>query len=308
MVDKLEWIWRNGELVKWDDARIHLMTHSLHYGYAAFEGVRCYPQTAGGAAIFRLNEHLTRLYHTAHICMLDVPFPQQVLVEACKELVNKNGLLDGCYLRPLVFMGEGAMGIAAISNPIEVAIMAWRWGAYLGDEGQKAGIRAKISSFRRVGGESLFPKGKITGQYVGSILAKREALKAGYQEAIMLDSNGYVAEGTGENLFMVEPGPVVRTPARGQPVLAGITHKSVLSLLGDLKIPVLFGPITRDELYCADEVFLTGTAAEITPVREIDDCRIGAGKPGPVTAAVQERFNKVVRGEIAPYKTWLTPV
>jgi branched-chain amino acid aminotransferase len=308
MVDKVPFIWHDGKLISWENATVHLMTHSLHYGYAAFEGIRCYAQTAGGAAIFRLQEHLTRLYHTAQICMLDVPFQKEELAQACREVVRSNGLLDGCYLRPLVYMGEGAMGIAAISNPIRVAIMAWRWGAYVGDEGLKNGIRAKVSSFRRGTGDAVLAKGKITGQYVTPILAKREALKAGYQEAILLDNQGYVAEASGENLFMVEPGPVVRTPSRGQPILNGITHQTVLQLFADMKIPVQVGPFTRDELYCADEIFLTGTAAEITPVRELDDRRIGIGRPGPVTTALQERYARLVRGELGEYKNWLTPV
>jgi branched-chain amino acid aminotransferase len=243
--------------------------------------------------------------------MFEVPFTKEQLAEACRDLVKKNNLTDGCYLRPLVYMGEGAMGIAAMNNPIHVSIMAWKWGAYLGEEGLKNGIRAKVSSFRRASGDTLLAKGKITGQYVGSIFAKREALKAGYQEAIMLDGQGFVCEGTGENIFMVESGesgPVVRTPFRGEPILNGITRQTVIKLLEDEGIEVRPGPFGRDEMYCAEEVFLTGTAAEITPVREVDDRRVGTGKPGPVTKLIQERYKQLVRGELSKYKDWLTTV
>jgi branched-chain amino acid aminotransferase len=308
MVDKVQWIWLDGKMVRWEDANVHLMTHSLHYGFAAFEGIRCYQQANGGAAIFRLHEHLNRLYNTSHMMLFEVPFKEEELASACRELVKKNNLLDGCYLRPLVFMGEGGMGIASMANPIRVAIMAWRWGAYLGEEGLKQGIRAKVSSYRRASGDTLLPKGKITGQYVGSILAKREVLKAGYQEAIMLDADGYVCEGTGENVFMVEPGNVVRTPFRGSPILNGVTRQTIMTLLEDEKLTIHPGPITRDEMYCASEIFLTGTAAEITPVRELDDRAIGAGKPGPVTKMLQDKFKKLVRGELDHYKSMLTPV
>ncbi len=308
MVEKVDWIWRDGELLPWSEGTVHLMTHSLHYGYAVFEGLRCYGQTAGGGAIFRLHEHVRRLFDSSHICMLDVPFSKEEVAEACRLVVRKNHLVDGCYIRPLVYMGEGAMGIAAMGNPIHVAVMTWRWGPYLGEEGLKSGIRAKVSSFRRARGDMLLAKGKITGQYVSSIFAKREALKAGYQEAIMLDAQGHVCEGTGENIFLVEPGPIVRTPSRGESILSGITRETVIRLLEEEGIAVQVGPIARDELYCADEVFLTGTAAEVTPLRELDDRAIGSGKPGPVTVLLQETYRKLVHGELPQYRDWLTAV
>lgn len=307
MVEKVDWIWFNGEMVPWDQAQVHVLTHSLHYGFGVFEGIRCYPQKDGGAAIFRLEEHIERLYNSAHICTLDIPIPQEQVIEACRQLVVKNNLTDGCYLRPLVFMGDGTMGLAALDNPIHVVIAAWRWGAYLGEEGVKNGIRCQISSYRRPRGDAMLAKGKITGQYVNSILAKRGAMRAGYDEAILLDAQGFVCEGSGENLFMVERNRV-RTPFLGEAILGGITRESVLTLLEDQGIPIFTGPFTRDELYCASEVFLTGTAAEITPVREVDDRRIGEGKPGPITRQMRELYARVVRGEVEKYRHWLTPV
>lgn len=306
-MQKVKWIWHDGRLVPWEEANVHLLTHSLHYGFAAFEGLRCYAQTRGGAAVFRLREHLERLYRTAHVCMLQVPCSREALAEACCEVVRHNDLLDGCYIRPLVYVGEGEMGISAMHNPVHVAVIAWRWGAYLGEEGVRDGIRAKVSSFRRPASDAWVPKAKITGQYVNSILAKREAIQSGYQEAIMLDAQGYVCEGTGENIFIVDGG-VVRTPWIGEAILAGVTRDSVIKLLNDEGIRVDSGPIGRGELYCADEVFLTGTAAEITPVREVDDRQIGDGKAGPITRKVQDLFRQVVRGEDARYQDWLSAV
>jgi branched-chain amino acid aminotransferase len=307
MIDKVDWVWMNGKLVRWDDANVHVLTHSLHYGYAAFEGIRAYQQAAGGAAIFRLGDHLKRLYNSAHIIMLDIPYKKEELAAACREVVKKNNLGSGCYIRPLVYMGYGSMGLGALDNPTGVSIAAWKWGAYLGEEGVTQGIRAVISSFRRPRGDALLAKAKLTGQYVNSILAKRIALKGGYQEAIMLDAQGFVCEGTGENVFMVESGRV-RTPFLGEAILGGITRDSILKILEDDGIPVQTGPFTRDEMYCADEVFLSGTAAEITPVREVDNRRIGTGQPGPVTQRLQKRFQEVVRGEDERYRHWLTPV
>jgi len=306
-MEKLKSIWLNGEIIPWDKAQVHVMTHSLHYGYAAFEGIRCYAQTGGGAAIYRLNDHLDRLFDTAHILQLEIPYQSEALVKACCQLVRDNDLLDGCYLRPLVYMGEGEMGIAAIDNRIEVGIMAWRWGAYLGEEGQSKGIRTMVSSYRRSRSDSLPAKGKITGQYVGSILAKREAMRNGFQEAILLDAQGYAAEGTGENLFMVKDGRV-RTPGIGQAILAGITRDTAIRLLKDDGITVEESQISRDELYCADEIFLTGTAAEITPVRELDHRTIGAGSCGDITAKLQATFRKETRGELPRSRELLTPV
>ncbi|MBI3179644.1 MAG: branched-chain amino acid transaminase [Deltaproteobacteria bacterium] len=306
-MQKLKWIWHDGEMLPWDQARVHILTHSLHYGFAAFEGMRCYAQNKGGAAVFRLREHIDRLFNTAHVCLLQVPCSREVLTEACQEIVRKNDLTDGCYIRPLVYVGEGEMGIAAMNNPVHVAVIAWRWGAYLGEEGVKSGIRAKISSFRRPASDAWVPKGKITGQYVNSILAKREAVLGGYQEAIMLDAQGFVCEGSGENIFIVE-GNKVRTPWIGEAILAGITRDTVIRLLEDQGIKIEAGPIGRGELFCADEVFLTGTAAEITPVREVDDRKIGDGKPGPLTRRLQDTFKRAVRGELPQYAEWLTRV
>jgi branched-chain amino acid aminotransferase len=307
MVEKVEWIWFDGEWVRWDDAQIHVLTHSLHYGFGAFEGIRAYKQNRGGSAIFRLDDHIQRLYNTAHICTIDIPFKKEELVAACKEIVSKNNLDDGCYIRPLAFMGSGTMGLAATDNPIHVVIAAWRWGAYLGEDGVKHGIRAQVSSYRRPRGDAFLAKGKITGQYVNSILAKRAAMRAGYEEAILLDAQGFVCEGSGENLFMVERGRV-RTPFLGEAILGGITRDTVLTLINDSKIPLFTGPFTRDELYCAEEVFLSGTAAEITPVREIDDRKIGDGKPGAVTKQLRETFASLVRGDVEKYRWMLTEV
>ena len=307
MVDKVETIWMDGKLVPWDEAKIHVLTHSLHYGFAGFEGIRCYPQEGGGGAIFRLREHIKRLFNTAHICMIKIPFTIDEIVDACVEVVRANNLQEGCYIRPLVFIGEGAMGISGTDNPVRVSIAAWRWGAYLGEDGVKNGIRCKVSSYRRPRSDTVLAKGKISGQYVNSILAKREALNAGYEEGIMLDAQGFVCEGTGENAFMVEAGRV-RTPDVGEAILAGITRESVIKILQDEKVPVIPGPFTRDELYCADEIFLCGTAAEVTPVREVDDRTIGNGKPGPITQRLQQRYSDIVRGKDDVFKEWLTPV
>lgn len=307
-MEKVDWIWLNGNFIPWKDGQVHLMTHSLHYGVAAFEGIRCYEQSRGGAAIFRLSEHLNRLYDSAKICVMEVPHAKENLLVATRELVRKNRLLDGCYIRPMVFMGEGAMGIAAPNNPIQTAMMAWRWGAYLGEEGVRNGIRAKVSSFRRPRGDSMLAKGKITGQYVNSYFAKREALLGGYQEAIFLDAEGFVCEASGENIFLVDQKGQVRTPDTSEAILAGITRDTVIQLLADEGIEVRTGRVARDELYSAQEVFLTGTAAEITPVREVDNRSVGAGKPGPLTQKLQATFRKLVRGESDKHREWLTEV
>jgi branched-chain amino acid aminotransferase len=303
---KADWIWRDGSFVPWDDARLHVTTHSLHYGLAAFEGLRCYETFGGGAAIFRLHEHLKRLYDSAHIATMQIGVPLQQLAEACVELVRKNQMLDGCYLRPIAYMGEGELGVAA-QNPTKVEVIAWRWATYLGEEGVKNGIRCKISSFRRPAVDSMLAKGKITGNYVSSILARREANAAGYQEALLLDPQGYVAEGSGENLFLVVDGKV-RTPPKGAAILHGITRDTVIQLLGEHDIVVEESFISRDELYCASEVFLTGTAAEVTPVREIDNRRIADGRPGELTRLVQKAYAEAVRGQNAKRMSWLTKV
>jgi branched-chain amino acid aminotransferase len=306
MVDKVEKIWFDGALVDWDEAKVHVLTHTLHYGLGVFEGIRCYKLENGKSAIFRLREHVERLFDSAHICTLKLPYSQDEVVQACLETVRANKL-EECYLRPLAFLGAGAMGLGATENKTHLTVVAWKWGAYLGDEGIKRGIRAKVSSFARPGVNSVMAKGKVVGHYVNSILAKREAMLAGYQEAIMLDGQGYVCEASGENMFVVKRG-VVYTPALGAAILGGITRDSVLTLCRELNVPVVERPITRDELYIADEIFMCGTAAEVTPVREIDDRTIGAGSRGPITEKIQARYFEVVRGAGKPYPEWLAQV
>jgi branched-chain amino acid aminotransferase len=301
-MQKADKIWLDGKLVAWDDARIHVLTHALHYGVGVFEGIRAY-RTPGGSGIFRLREHLQRLYESAHILLLEVPFPAERLQEACVEVMRANRLAEG-YLRPIAWYGSGAMGVGAL-NPVQVAVAAWPWGAYLGEEGMKRGIRAKIASFTRMHVNVNMVKAKITGQYVNSFLATREAALGGYDEAILLDTEGYVSEGAGENIFIVKNG-VLWTPPLSSAVLGGITRDSVLRIARDQGIPVLEQRFTRDTLYVADELFLTGTAAEVTPVREVDNRRIGSGSPGPVTKKLQETYLRAVRGEEPRYREWLT--
>lgn len=306
MVDKVEKIWFDGELVNWDDAKVHVLTHTLHYGLGVFEGIRCYKLASGKSAIFRLREHIERLFESAHICTMKLEQTPEQVMAACIETVRANKL-EECYLRPLAFLGAGAMGLGATENRTHLTVVVWKWGAYLGDEGIRRGIRAKVSSFTRPGVNSVMAKGKIVGHYVNSILAKREVMAAGYQEAIMLDGQGYVAEASGENLFMVKKG-VVYTPALGASILGGITRDSVITLCDELGIKVVERSITRDELYIADEIFMCGTAAEITPVREIDDRQIGIGARGPLTERIQKRYFEAVRGEGQPHPEWLALV
>jgi len=306
MVDKVEKIWFDGALVNWDDAQIHVLAHTLHYGLGVFEGIRCYKLANGKSAIFRLQEHVDRLFESAHICTMKLEQTREEVAAACLETVRVNKLAE-CYLRPLAFLGAGAMGLGATENRTHLTVVAWKWGAYLGDEGIKKGIRAKVSSFTRPGINSVMAKGKIVGHYVNSILAKREVMAAGYQEAIMLDTQGCVAEASGENVFMVKKG-VIYTPPQGSSILGGITRDTVIQLCEELGIKLVERAITRDELYIADEVFMCGTAAEITPVREIDDRTIGIGSRGPVTERVQKRYFEVVRGEGKPHPEWLAVV
>ena len=298
-------IWIDGALVDWDQCNVHVLTHSLHYGVAAFEGIRCYRRSDGRSAVFRLGEHIDRLFDSCHIVTLAPPYSREEVAQGCLETLRANKMTEA-YLRPLIFLGDGGLGLGSLDNPTRVAIAVYEWGAYLGEEGLRRGIRAKISSFTRGNINGVMSKGKITGQYVNSVLAKREVMRAGYAEAILLDGNGHVAEASGENLFMVRRGRVV-TPPLSSPILAGITRDTLLTLLRDLNIPVEERTFTRDELYLADEVFLCGTAAEITPVREIDDRRIGTGEPGATTRRLQETFFETVRGTTAPkYPSWLT--
>jgi branched-chain amino acid aminotransferase len=298
-----EQIWLDGRLVPWDEATVHVLTHTLHYGLGVFEGIRCYRSADGRSAVFRLSEHVRRLFESAHINLMQVPFSREQIEAAIAETLRANRLAEG-YIRPLVFLGHGAMGLNPGDNPVRVAIAAWAWGKYLGDEGMERGIRAKVSTFSRHHVNAKMTKGKTCGDYVNSILAKREALLDGYDEAILLDTQGLVAEASGENLFLVRDG-VLRTPPLPT-VLAGITREAVITLARDKGIPVAESGITRDELYVADEVFLTGTAAEVTPIREIDRRTIGQGARGPVTKALQSAFFEVVAGRDRKYERWLT--
>lgn len=299
--------WIDGKFVNWDDAHVHIMTHALHYGLGVFEGIRAYKTHDGKIAVFRLRDHIRRFYESAHICMLKMPYPEEAILEACLELIRqqKTRFVNGCYLRPIAFMGDGAMGLGAV-NPTRVAISAWDWGAYLGEKGLKEGIRAKVSSFTRMHVNVNMVRGKITGQYVNSILAKREAVLGGYDEAILLDISGFVAEASGENLFCVGKNGTIRTPPLSSPILNGITRDSVIKILKDSGREVHEVTFTRDALYIAEEVFFTGTAAEITPVREVDNRQIGPGKPGTVCKLVQDSYFKTVRGGDPRYAEWLT--
>jgi branched-chain amino acid aminotransferase len=304
MLEPVDKIWMDGKFVAWADANVHVLTHSLHYGLAAFEGIRCY-KGKSGSAIFRLQDHVDRLFDSAHIGMMGMPYDKKQIADAIVETVRVNRL-DACYIRPLVFIGYGAMGVHPGNNPIRVAIAAWRWGAYLGDEALANGMRACVSSFTRHHVNVSMTKGKISGYYVNSILAKREAKSNGYDEALMLDPDGYVSEGTGENVFIVRRGKLKTTPLTS--ILEGITRSSVIELAREQKVTVVEERFTRDEMYTADEVFVTGTAAELTPVREIDNRKIGTGKPGPITLALQKSFFSIVRGEDPAHESWLTRI
>ncbi|GMV44311.1 MAG: branched chain amino acid aminotransferase [Myxococcales bacterium] len=302
MVDKTDFIWMDGELVPWDQANVHILTHTLHYGLGAFEGIRAYEQVDGRSAVFRLTEHIQRLFNSAKLLGIEVPFSRDTIEAACIKVLQVNRMRAG-YLRPLVYVGMGAMGLFAIDNPIKVAIVAWPWGAYLGEEGLRKGIRARVSSFTRHHVNSMMSKGKVPGHYVNSVLAKREAMRDGYQEAIMLDTQGFVSECSGENIFVVHRGRV-QTPEYGSSILGGITRDTVMTLAKDAGHEIREHKFPRDVMYLADEVFMTGTAAEITPVREIDNRTIGNGVPGPVTMALQERFFRLVRGNDERSREW----
>jgi branched-chain amino acid aminotransferase len=301
---KADRIWMDGKLVPFEDAKVHVLTHALHYGIGVFEGIRAYRGTDGRSGVFRLKEHVQRLYDSAHVVLMQIPFAQEQLEAACVEVLRANGLAEG-YIRPLAFFGAGAMGVGA-QNPVQVIVAAWPWGAYLSEEGVRRGIRAKVSSFTRMHVNVQMVRAKVSGQYVNSFLATREAALSGYEEAILLDTEGYVAEGAGENIFLVKNG-VLQTPPLSSAVLSGITRDSVLRIARDQGVPVKEEKFTRDAMYLADELFMTGTAAEVTPVREVDDRRIGRGEPGPVTKRIQETFFRAVRGEDPRYREWLFP-
>jgi branched-chain amino acid aminotransferase len=290
----------NGEFVPWEDAKVHVLTHGLHYGTAVFEGIRAY-ETEAGTGIFRHQEHLERLRRSAQLYYMDLPYGVDRLREVTHELIVRNGL-KSCYIRPIVFRGSGPMGLDPLENEVEVSIAVWEWGAYLGEEAHRRGIRARVSSWRRIPSDALIPHAKASGQYLNSVLARIEATKAGYDEGILLDMKGDVCEGTGENVFVVYEGAIA-TPPQSADILDGITRKSVMRIARDLGYEVQERDVARAELVLADEVFLTGTAAELTPVREIDDHPLG--EPGPVTRAIQEVFHDALRGRVERYRDWL---
>ena len=298
-------IWMNGEFVSWEDAKVHVLTHGLHYGTGVFEGIRAY-ETERGPAIFRHHEHLERLRRSAALYYMELPYQLEKLREATHELIVRNNLRS-CYIRPLVYRGHGPMGLDPLSNPVEVSIAVWEWGAYLGDEAKTRGVRAKVSSWRRISPDSLIPHAKASGQYLNSVLAKIEVTHSGYEEAILLDDHGHVCEGTGENIFVVMDGRIV-TPPQTASILDGISRKSVIEIARDLGLEVTERDVARAELTLADEVFMTGTAAELTPVREIDDHPIGGGEVGPITREVQRVFDDALCGRAERYREWLDVV
>jgi branched-chain amino acid aminotransferase len=299
-VQTADLIWMNGEFVAWEDAKVHVLTHALHYGTGVFEGIRAY-ETPQGTAIFRHDDHLRRLELSAKLYYMDLPYTREQLREATHELILRNEL-SSCYIRPLAYRGYGPMGLDPLKNPVEVTIAVWEWGAYLGEEGQRNGIRARFSSWRRISPGSLIPHAKASGQYLNSVLAKIEASKAGYEEAILLDEHGNVCEGTGENVFVVRDG-CIYTPCHTNAILDGINRKSVIQIARDLGYEVIERDIARAEVLLADELFLTGTAAELTPVREVDDIEIGP--PGPVTRDIQRVFTDALQGRAPQYAEWL---
>lgn len=304
MVQETSKIWMDGRLVNWMDAKVHVLTHSLHYGMAAFEGIRCY-KGEKGSAIFRLPEHVDRLFDSAHILAMNIPYTRKQVEEAIVQTVEVNRLTEG-YIRPLVFIGYGDMGLYVKENPIHLSVAVWPWGTYLGDEGLDNGIRVRISSFTRHHVNISMTRAKVSGAYVNSQMAKREAKETGFDEAILLDPDGFVAEGPGENIFIVRKGILKTIPLTS--ILEGITRDAMIQLARERSIPLVFERFTRDELYIAGEAFFTGTAAEVTPIREVDGRMIGNGSPGPVTRALQTAFFDIVKGKDPSHAGWLTPV
>jgi branched-chain amino acid aminotransferase len=296
-----DYVWMNGEFVAFEDAKVSVLTHALHYGTGVFEGIRCY-DTPGGPAVFRHDAHLDRLFQSSRLYHMDIPFSKEELKRATDELIVRNNF-KGCYIRPLVFRGAGPMGLYPLNSPVEVAIATWEWGSYLGDEGKLNGVRAAVSSWRRISSDSVIPAAKASGQYLNSILAKIEADKAGYEEGILLDQSGNVCEGTGENLFIVKEG-VIATPGYTADILGGINRMSVIQIMRDLGYTVEIRDVARGELYMADEVFMTGTAAELTPIREIDNYAVGDGRPGPITREVGRVFEDALNGRAERYADW----
>ena len=299
-MEKAEYIWMSGEFVPWDEAKVHVLSHGLHYGTGVFEGIRCY-ETERGSAIFRHDEHLKRLLRSAGLYNIPLGYSAEEIRDATKELIRRNGLRS-CYIRPLAFRGYGEMGLYAASAPVEMLIAVWPWGAYLGEESKRQGIRATVSPWRRISPDSLIPASKASGQYLNSILAKNASVEAGYDEAILLDHRGMVCEGTGENIFVVREG-VILTPPHVASILDGVTRKSIIQIAEDLGYKVVERDIGRSELYLADEVFLTGTAAELVPVREIDHAVLG--EPGEITRVIQAKFEDALHGRADEYLEWL---
>jgi branched-chain amino acid aminotransferase len=302
-----EKIWMDGELVDWADATVHVLTHTMHYGSGVFEGIRAYP-TSRGVAVFRLRDHIRRLFASAKVFMIDIPYSFEEIVEASREVVRVNGLTEGCYLRPIVFLGYGEMGLNPLPCPVNVAIAAWPWGTYLGDEGIANGVSVKVSSWRRHDPNAVPTAAKGTGMYANSSLAKVEALKAGYDEAILLAPNGNVSECTGENVFIVRDGMIITPPTSHAGALEGITQNSVETIARDLGYDVRHEAIIRTDLYLAEEAFLTGTAAEVVPIRAVDDRPVGPGHPGKITKEIQQVYFSAVRGDVDQYKEWLDHV
>jgi len=304
MADRDGWIWYDGKLVAWRDATTHVLTHSLHYGLAVFEGVRAY-KTVAGTAVFRLREHTERLFNSARIFMMQMPYAPEQLMQAQLEVVRANKL-EQCYLRPIAFYGSEKMGVSPKGASVHVAVAAWPWGAYLGEDGLKRGIRVKTSSFARHHINVSMVRSKTSGHYVNSILANLEATRDGYDEALLLDTDGFVAEGAGENLFIVRGGQLIEPQLVSG--LTGITRATVIQLARDLGLGFESKPLTRDDVYLADEAFFTGTAAEVTPIRELDGRAIGSGSRGPMTERIQSLFFDAVNGRATQYRDWLTPV
>ena len=302
---ELEKIWMNGELIDWADAKIHVGAHGLHYGSGVFEGIRCY-ETDDGPAVFRLVDHLTRFENSARLLHMQLPYSIEELRAACHELIARNGLAE-CYVRPIAFYGYGELGVNPGQNPVDVVVMSWPWGTYLGAEGIERGVRAKVSSWKRVGPNTIPHVAKATGIYLNSMLAVMEVTLAGYDEAILLTDDGYIADGSGENVFVLKDG-VIYTPDLSASILPGITRDTIVQIAQDLGYTVREKQLIRSDLQVADEVFFTGTAAEVTPVREIDDHDIGAGEPGPVTRAIQEAYLDTVRGRREQWSHWLDRV
>jgi len=304
MISKTDKIWMDGKLVDWDNANVHVMTHTLHYGLGVFEGIRCY-ETPKGPAVFRLDEHVDRLFASAHIFLLEIPYSKDEIKEAILKTIKVNKM-KSCYIRPLVYIGYGAMGLYPKENPVRVSIAVWSWGTYLGEKGLEEGIRIKTSSFIRNHVNANMTRGKVCGYYVNSQLAKKEAISCGYDEALLLDTEGYVSEGSGENVFIVRGGVLKTTPLTS--ILEGITRNSIIKIAEDAGLTTIEERFTRDELYIADEAFFTGTAAEVTPIRESDGRAVGEGKPGKITKKLQSIFFDIVKGENKKYKAWLTKV